>query len=360
MPSGAQRESLEFSNVTLHRMFQKKGLVMARIVRFHEFGGPEVLKYETAEVGRPGTGEVRIRVQSIGLNRAEAAFRSGHYLEKATLPALMGYEAAGVIDAIGAEVDRFELGQEVCVIPAFSMNKYGVYAEQAIVPAYAVVPRPAGIGVVEASAIWMPYLTAWGGLIDIGHIGKGDAVVITAASSSVGLAAIQIANRVGALPIAVTRTDAKREALLAQGAAHVVVSERQDVGEEVARITAGRGARMVFDPVAGPGILDLVPALGKHGTLVIYGNLSGQGAQTPFPFGAAVGKGLSIRGYLVFEIVHDDEKLAQASAFIREGLADGSLKPTIARTFPFDQMVEAHRYLEANQQLGKVVVTVSA
>lgn len=331
---------------------------MTRVVRFHEYGGPEVLRIEELEVGEPAAGELRVRIEAIGLNRAEAGFRSGHYIEKAKLPARLGYEAAGVVEALGSGVSGIEVGEAVCVIPGFSMNSYGVYAERAIVPAAAVVRRPAGLTTVEAAAVWMPYLTAYGALIDAVGVGKAEAVVITAASSSVGLAAIQIANSIGAVPIAVTRTRAKRGALLAAGAAHVVVSADQDIADEVMRLTEGRGARMAFDPVGGPGVVALASALAPRGTLVLYGNLGGEADQTPFPFGLAVGRGLSLRGYLVFEVIHDPARRARAESFIREGLQTGALKPTVDRTFPLDDIVAAHRYLEGNQQLGKVVVTV--
>ncbi len=331
---------------------------MTRTIRFHEFGGPEVLKFEDLVVGEPGAGEMRVRIQAIGLNRAEAAVRSGHYIEKAVLPARLGYEAAGVVEAMGPGVSGFQIGEPICVIPEFSMNRYGVYAEAALVPATAVVKRPPGVSSEQAAAVWMAYLTAYGALIDIARIGKADAVVITAASSSVGLAAIQIANSVGAVPIAATRTEVKRAGLQEAGAAHVVTTQTQDLAAEVMRVTDGRGARLVFDPISGPGIAALAAALGRQGVLVLYGNLSGKGHESPFPFGLAVGKGLSVRGYLVFEIIHDPKRLAPADAFIREGLRKGTLKPRIARTFSFEQMAEAHRYLESNQQLGKVVVTV--
>lgn len=331
---------------------------MTRVVRFHEYGAPEVLKIEDLDVGEPGPGEMLVGIDAIGLNRAEAAFRAGQYIEKARLPARLGYEAAGTVEALGAGVVGFEVGEAICVIPQFSMNRYGVYAERAIVPAAAVVKRPPGLTTEEAAAVWMPYLTAYGALIDVVGVDPGEAVVITAASSSVGLAAIQIALAVGAVPIAVTRSAAKVEGLRAAGAAQVIVSDEQDLAAEVMRITDGRGARMAFDPVGGPGILPLVSALAPRGTLVLYGNLSGEAHQTPFPFGPAVGRGLSLRGYLVFEIIHDPARRAHAEAFIRDGLQSGALAPRIARSFPFDDIVAAHRYLEANQQLGKVVVTV--
>ncbi|WP_198162093.1 alcohol dehydrogenase catalytic domain-containing protein [Sphingomonas sp. TDK1] len=133
-------------------------------------------------------------------------FRSGAYLEPANLPARLGYEASAIVEALGPGVNSFKPGDAVSVIPAFSMNKYGVYAEEAIVPASAVVKRHMGESAVTSAAVWMAYLTAYGALIDIGKLAEGEAVIITAASSSVGLAAIQIANSVGAIPIALTRT----------------------------------------------------------------------------------------------------------------------------------------------------------
>jgi NADPH:quinone reductase-like Zn-dependent oxidoreductase len=332
--------------------------MMTRVVRFHEFGGPEILRFESLDVGEPGAGEVRVRIEAIGLNRAEAAFRSGRYIEKAQLPARLGYEAAGVVEALGEGVKGFSFGEPICVMPAFSMNRYGVYAERAIVPASALLKRPAGLGTKESAAIWMQYLTAYGALIDICKIGAGDPVIITAASSSVGIAAIQIANHVGAVPIAVTRTEAKKEALRKLGSAHVVVLEREKLDTEVLRITGGKGVKVAFDPIGGPIVAALAAGMGSGGWLILYGNLSGQAQNTVFPFGPSAMKGFSMRGYLVFEIIHDPQRFEGARSFVEEGLRVGWLAPVIAKTFPFEQIVEAHRYLEGNEQIGKVVVTV--
>jgi NADPH:quinone reductase-like Zn-dependent oxidoreductase len=268
----------------------------------------------------------------------------------------MGYEASATIEALGPGVAGFEVGQPVNVIPAFSLNQYGVYADEAIVPASAVVSRPAGLGAIEAAAVWMQYLTAYGALVEIGRLERGDFVVITAASSSVGLAAIQIANHVGAIPIASTRTSKKRAALIEAGAAHVIASQEQDVVAEVLRITSKQGARIVFDPVAGPGIERLAQVTKAEGILFEYGNLSGE--PTPFPLMPALMRGLSVRGYILWEITNNRQRLARADAYIRSGLEAGQLKPIIAKVFPFEQIVEAHRYLESNEQLGKIVVTV--
>jgi NADPH:quinone reductase len=154
---------------------------MARVIRFHKTGGPEVLQIDEVDVGAPGRGELRLRVHAFGLNRAEAMFRSGMYLEQPKLPGRLGYEAAGTVEAIGEGVTGFAIGDKVSTIPAFSMNQYSVYGEQAI-PAAATVKHPDNLSWEQAAAIWMQYLTAYGALIDVAQLVPGDAVIITAAS----------------------------------------------------------------------------------------------------------------------------------------------------------------------------------
>lgn len=185
---------------------------------------------------------------------------------------------------------------------------------------------------------------------------RSPSIVITAASSSVGLAAIQIANRVGATTIAVTRASAKRQALLDAGATHVVVLEEEYLVRRLSQIAGPQGVRVVFDPIGGPIFEPLTAAMSKGGILIEYGGLSSD--PTPFPLAAVLGKTLTLRGYLVHEITGNPEKLEAAKAFILEGLEDDTLTPIVDRTFPFDQIVEAHRYLESNEQFGKIVVTV--
>ena len=328
---------------------------MSRIVRFHRTGGPEVLQFDELDIGSPKEGEVRIRVRAVGLNRAEAMFRSGTYFEAPKLPARLGWEAAGEIEAIGPGVGGVSVGDAVSTIPAFSMNQYGVYGDVAIVPARAVVKHPAGLSWSEAASIWMQYLTAYGALVEIAPPAKGDAVLITAASSSVGLAAIQIVNSLGAISIAITRTGAKREALLKAGAHHVIVTHEQDLVQEVLRLTENQGARVAFDPVAGRELHSLAAAVGNGGTIFEYGGLAPEA--TAFPLFAALAKSLVIRGYNSYSVVGNPESLERGKRFVVDGLAAERLNPVIARTFPLAEIVEAHRYLESNQQIGKVVVT---
>ena len=329
---------------------------MPRVIRFHQHGGPEVLRIEAAEVPAPGPGEVQIRVRALGLNRAEALLRSGNYIETPTFPSGLGLQAAGNVEAIGDGVEGFAPGDAVSIIPPRSMVRWPAYGELATYPAGLVVKHPPSLGWEEAAALWMPYLTAYGALIDIAGLGHGDVVVITAASSSVGLAAIQIARMVGAIPIAVTRTSVKRQALLDFGATHVVASTEEDLEARLRAIAGPDGVRVVLDAIGGPIFEPLTAAMSRGGILVEYGGLSPE--PTPFPLFTVLAKTLTLRGYLVHEITGDPQRLEAAKSFILEGLRSSALKPTIDRIFPFEEIAEAHRYLEANRQFGKIVVTL--
>jgi NADPH:quinone reductase-like Zn-dependent oxidoreductase len=261
-----------------------------------------------------------------------------------------------VVEAVGEGVDQGWIGQPVAIIPGFSMTRYGTVGEEAVIPASALGKYPRNLTTVQAAAIWMQYLTAYGALIHIGAVKAGDFVSIPAASSSVGLAAIQMARDVGATAIAVTRTRAKQKELLALGAHHVIVSEEEDYVARVREITGGRGVRLTFDPVAGPGVEALAKAAARGGIIFEYGLLSGQA--TPFPVVEALQNALTIRGYMLMEITLDPDKLKTATRYVYDRLADGRFVPTVAKTFPLAQVVEAYRYLESNQQMGKVVITV--
>jgi len=329
---------------------------MPKIVRFHNLGGPENLKLEEVALRNPAQGEVKLRIQAVGLNRAEDLFMRGLYRETPELPSQIGYEAAGVVEAVGPGVDSSWVGKRIATVPGFSMSKNGVLGEEAVVPASALGEYPSKLSPAEGAAIWMQYLTAYGALITYGGLKRGDFVVITAASSSVGLAAIQIVNTEGAVPIAATRKSNKRADLLALGAAHVIATEEEDLVKRVNEITGGTGARLIFDPVGGPFMEKLVEAAAYQGIIFAYGLLSMQ--PTPFPLRPALSKGLTLRGYSLIEIRRDPKLLKTAMQYVFDRLADGRFHPKIAKTFPLAQSVEAYQYLESNQQVGKVVITV--
>ena len=328
---------------------------MPRIVRFHQVGGPEVLRIEDLPSPTPKKGEVRIRVEAIGLNRAEIMFRSGQYLEEPKFPSSLGYEAAGVVEELGAGVTGLSIGDRVSSIPSFSMMKYGTYGEVAVLPAYALAKYPAHLSTIEGTSIWMQYLTAYG-LIQFGKMRKGTHVLITAAASSVGLAAIQLANAVEAIPIATTRNQNKVESLRQAGAKYVINTTEPDWVARVREATSGKGASLVFDPVVGPQLAQLTEAASEEATIFVYGALSPDAAL--LPLFALIGKSLTLRGFSLFSIAKRASRLKKAKSWVVENLESGKLKPLIARTFKFEEIVEAHRYMESNEQIGKVVVTV--
>ncbi|MGF6781822.1 zinc-dependent alcohol dehydrogenase family protein [Paraburkholderia sp. GAS334] len=329
---------------------------MSRIIKFAKSGGPEVLEFIEMQVAAPGPAEVRIKVKAIGLNRAESMWRNDAYTEPVKYPAGLGYEAAGIVDAVGADVTGFAVGDAVNVIPSFSMNQYATYGEVIIVPAYAVVKHPSSLSFEQAASAWMMFVTAYGGLIEDAKVGKGDFILIPAASSSVGLAAIQLSNYAGATPIALTRTSAKKQQLLEAGAAHVIATDEVDLVQEVMRLTDNKGARVAFDPVGGPNFPKLISALAFQGIVYIYGALAE--GDTPMPVLAMIAKMPVIKGHNIWLTTGDETRRKAAVEYVLKGLENGALKPVIDRTFKFDEMVEAHRYLEQSGQFGKIVVTV--
>ena len=281
-------------------------------------------------------------------------FRSGQYLQEPELPSRLGYEASGTVEEIGPGVTGLKPGDRVSSVPSFSMGKYYTYGEVALLPAYALTKYPENLSSIEGASIWMQYLTAYG-LIEFGKMQQGHHVLITAAASSVGLAAIELANAVGAIPIATTRNDAKEAALRSAGAKFVVNTKREEWVGKVREITSGQGVDLAFDPVAGPELERVAQTMRSQGTIFVYGALSPE--PTPFPLFTVLGSNLIIRGYTLFSIVQNPDRFESSKGWVYDRLAEGKLKPIIARTFSLDQIVDAHRYMESNEQIGKIVVT---
>lgn len=327
---------------------------MTRVVRFHQTGGPEKLVIEDLEIGSPALGEVRIKVEAVGLNRAEAMYRAGNYPTQPQLPSLIGYEGVGTIVALGEGVTEYSVGDRVCVLPMIQQGQYGIWAEEAIVPARILLPCPEFLSLEQAAAVWMQYMTAYA-IYEVAHVGPNDAVIIPAASSSVGIAAIQLANWAGAIPIAATRTSAKANALREVGAAHVIATQEEDLVARVMEITGGKGARCAFDPVGGPYVDTLAQALAARGILFVYGGLSGE--PTPYPHWPMAFKGACMRGWVASEIWNHPARFAAAREKVLAGLQQKKLEPVIAKLFnSLESLPEANAFLESNQQIGKVVV----
>jgi NADPH:quinone reductase-like Zn-dependent oxidoreductase len=341
--------------------------VSNRIIRFHEYGSADVLKIEDLPLQEPNAGEVRIRVETLSLNRADVQFRQNQYVETPILPSRLGYEVAGTVEAIGEEVTSVKVGDKVSTLPAFSVQHYGTHSETAIVPDYGVHPIPPNLSIVEASAFWIQYLTGYYALVDLGKVQPGHYVAITAATSTTGIAAIQLTKILGAKSIATTRSAAKAEKLVEAGADYVIVTSKEDLLQRILEITDGKGAEVIYDAVAGPGLEALANATAKLGNIIVYGALD-LSAPTPLPLFPAFIRTLKLHaGYKVFDftgnqnmgIPRNEEAFARGKKFVYDNVGSGQLKPEIGKVFEgLDHYADAHRLMEADQVSGKIVVTV--
>lgn len=328
---------------------------MPQVVEFDEYGGPEVLHLIDEPVVEPGPGEVRVKIEAFAVNPLDLMTRAGTPPMTAQLPhARLGVEGAGVVDAVGPDVTTPAVGDAVVFAAVPDATVRGTYAEYTTVPASRVISRPPGLAVDEAAAVWVGFSTAYGALVEKAGMGAGDVVLITAPAGSVGRAAIQIAARVGAVPIAVTRRSARIDELLAAGAAAVVSTDREDLVDAVLAHTGGRGADVVLDLVRGPGQEQLAAATRQGGTIVAAGFLD------PHPV-APVATDVRVIDYASFEHTTDPAAVARMAAFLNAGVVEGTLRPLIDRTYPLREIVAAHQRVEEGANAGrKVVVTVSA
>ena len=337
---------------------------MAKIVQFKQTGGPEVLELVETDLADPAEGEVKIAVQAVGLNRADAMLRLGQYIEDPVFPSRLGYDAAGEVLAVGPGVDNVAVGDRVMTIPTFSQGKYGVYGDQAIVPSNSLWPWPKGMPASIAAAVGVQYTTVYFALKYVGKVDSGDTVLLTAATGGVGFAAIEVAKDMDLTVIATTRKPSKKQSLLDAGADHVIVTDDEDLSDRVSELTGGQGVQFVFDPISGKSVPPLVDSLAPGGVYALYGLLDPSDPQIPMM--PLLAKGLTLTGYTVFaftgypslDIPQQTEAVQSAKDYLLPRLADGRLKPTISETFPLSEVVKAHQALESNNQVGKIILTV--
>jgi NADPH:quinone reductase len=337
---------------------------MARIVRFHSFGDADVLQIEDLPIQEPGANEIRIRVNAFALNRAEVSFRRNQYIHGVTLPSRLGYDAAGVVEAIGEGVTNVAIGDRISTYPAFNQGEYGVYGEWAIVPAHAVLHYPDNLSAEEAATTGVQYMTGYFALFEHAQLKAGDHILITAASSSTGVAAISLAKSVGATVIATTRTSVKKQELLNLGADFVIVTDEEDLVKSVNDITNSKGVEVIYDPIVGKMLDAFAEIIAPTGAIILYAALDL--SPITFPFFPLFVKGVRVYPYKVFDftglsIVNlpvNSAAVERAKTFIVNKLKDGTLKPIIAAKFPLERIADAHRYMESNQQVGKIVITV--
>ena len=312
---------------------------------------------QLTQAGEKGNKSVRVKLSSIGLNRADTLFPQGHYFFKPEYEnsyCRVGFEGAGIVDAVN-EGSAFKVGDRVAILPLkFDVSKQGCLAEYGIYDESIIIPSPSAISDDLTGAIWMQYLTAWGGLVTDGQLQANQTAVITAASSSVGIAAIQIAKMLGATAIATTTSDEKEVQLKALGADHVINMKTHDYVEKIKEITQNKGTNLVFDAVAGPATRGLVQGSARGGKIIIQGMLD----RRPMDIHAGVlmKRLLTLKGFTLDLLLDNPEQLKNAIQKITEGLNSGALKPVIAKQFPMNQFEDALHLLKSNKHTGKIVI----
>ncbi|MEV0083735.1 quinone oxidoreductase [Saccharopolyspora sp. NPDC050642] len=324
---------------------------MARAVRFHETGAPEVMRWETVDVGDPGPGEVRIRHEAVGLNFADTYFRTGLY--PAPLPAGMGVEAAGVVEAVGAGVEHVREGDRV----TYTGSPLGAYSTERVMPAAPLIALPDEIGFDTAAAMTMRGLTASYLLRRIHPLQQGDTVLLHAAAGGVGLIFLQWAKLLGITVIGTVSTEAKAEVARAHGCDHVVLYKQEDVAARVREITDGAGVPVVFDSIGATTFQSSLDSLARRGLLVCFGTASG-----PVPPIDAMQ--LAIKGSVfvtrpaLADYIADPAERAELAGELFGHVAGGRIRIGINQRYALEDAVQAHRDLEAGRSIGSSVFSL--
>ena len=324
---------------------------MAKGIRFYEPGGPEVLRWESLPVGDPGPGEVRVRHVAVGLNFADTYFRSGLY--PAALPAGMGVEAAGVVEAVGPGVTGFAPGDRV----TYTGSPLGAYSSERVMEATHLIPLPDIIPFETAAAMTMRGLTCAYLLRRIADLAPGDTVLLHAAAGGVGLIFCQWARLLGVRVIGTVSTDEKALVAREHGCAETIVYPREDVAARVRDLTDGAGVPVAFDSIGRTTVPSSLDSLSKRGLLVCFGTASG-----PIPpidaMQLAVKGSLFVTRPALADYIADHEERAALAEELFGHVAAGRIAVEINQRYALDDAVQAHRDLESGRSVGSSVFSL--
>ncbi|HUI28354.1 MAG TPA: NADPH:quinone oxidoreductase family protein [Candidatus Kryptonia bacterium] len=319
-----------------------------RAVQIHRFGDDSVLRYEEVPDLTPGPDEVRVAVKAASINRGDLARRHGNYPGEVAFPFTLGFEVAGVIDAVGAGIAAARIGERVVAVAT-----HGGYAEQLVTPAIAALPLPDSVSDDAGASIPVVFLAAWYGLVITANVRPDEWVLVQAGASGVGLAAIQIAKHRGARVIATASSQDKLEFARRHGADATINYDEQDFVAEAWRITDGAGVDIVYESVGGEIFEASLEVLRLNGRLICIGNTVGKTA-TVDPT-ALFRSNLSVHGlYLVPWVLTGDAWPVLGD--IIQLVANGTLRVAVDRRYPLRDAAMAHRYLEQRKNFGKVVL----
>jgi NADPH:quinone reductase-like Zn-dependent oxidoreductase len=337
---------------------------MMQQVWIPRIGEPEVLEVREAPDPEPGAGQVRVRVEASGINFADILARMGLYPDSPKLPAVVGYEVAGVVDGVGEGVESIRDGDRVV-----GMTRFGGYSDVLCAPQASVRAIPGNLDFEGAASIPVNYLTAWLMLVRLGHVRSGERVLVHACAGGVGLAAVQICRHFGAEVIG-TASSGKHQRLLEMGVSACIDYRTQDFQEEVKRLTDGRGVDIALDAVGGASFRKSYKSLTSFGRLFVFGasslapgtkrswisaltGLSKMGSFKPMQL---MSHNKGVFGVNLGHLWHHGDELAAMLGEILDLFADGTFKPTVDRGFPFSEAAAAHRYIQDRKNFGKVVL----
>jgi len=323
---------------------------MPHAIRIHEFGGPEVLKWEEVDVGEPGPGQVKIRQQAAGLNFIDVYHRTGLY--KQPLPFTPGVEGAGIVEMVGPDVDTVKVGDRITYA-----SQIGGYAEERLIAADRVVKLPESISSEQAAAIMLQGLTARMLVRAIHRVEEGETILIHAAAGGVGLIVCQWAKALGATVIGTVSTDEKAELAHANGCDYPIIYTRQDFVAEVDRLTGGNKLPVVYDGVGRDTFMKSLDCLRARGLMVSFGNASGP-VDPISPLLLSQKGSLFLTRPTLNHYIATRTELEESASDLFGMIESGKIKAEVNQRFPLKDAVEAHRALEERKTSGSTVLTI--
>jgi NADPH2:quinone reductase len=316
-----------------------------KAIRVHEFGPPSVMKLEDVPEPQAGPNQIVVAVKAAGINPVDTYIRAGTYAKKPALPYTPGFDAAGIVDSVGAGVQRFRPGDRVYI----NHNVSGAYAEKTVCAESSVFPLPARLTFAQGAGVWVPYATALYALHDAAKAQAGETVLVHGASGGVGSAGVQIARAMGMRVIGSAGTP-QGLALVTKLGAMALDHHHQDFANQVASATEGRGPDVILEMLANVNLAKDLAMVARRGRIVVIGN---RGTIEINPRDA-MAKAASIHGMMLLNIT--PEETARLSAALAAGLENGTLTPVTGREFPLAEAVRAHEAVLAPGALGKIVL----